>query len=272
VPEEPKGADDWRELNRTSWEERVPIHVTSPLYRTDEFVEGREPLHRFEVEELGDLAGKEVVHLQCHFGMDTISLGRKGARVTGLDFSATAVEAARRLAADVGIEATFVESDVYDAPSALGTKFDVVYTGKGALNWLPDMSAWAETVSSLLRPGGVLYLVEFHPLTWMLSDERLEIEYSYFNDGPMVWDDPRDYADPDVVLQHERTVEWAHPISEIVTAVIAAGLRVDFLHEFAETGFQRFTWLEETAPSVFTMPADRPSIPLMYSLRASKTA
>ena len=263
-------AEDWLHLNRSNWDERVPIHVRSELYDVPEFVLGKEPLYRFELRELGDLAGKDVVHLQCHFGMDTLSLARKGARVTGLDFSPPALEAARKLATEVGLEARFVQANVYDAVSALGETYDLVYTGKGALNWLPDIGEWAAVVASLLRPGGALYLSEFHPLLFAFADDDLLVEHPYFNEGPIVWDDGSDYADPAARIESARTVEWPHPFSEVVSSVIEAGLRLEFLHEFRECGFARFPFLVESRPGLFVTPPGMPSLPMMYSLRAVK--
>jgi SAM-dependent methyltransferase len=149
--------EEWREANRASWDERVPIHVSGEFYDVAAFKAGEERLQPFEIAEVGDVSGKDLLHLQCHFGIDTLSWARRGARVTGLDFSGPAVEAARRLASEMGLEATFVQSDVYEAVDATGGKtFEVVYTGRGALNWLPDIEQWAGVVADLIRPGGFL--------------------------------------------------------------------------------------------------------------------
>ncbi|MDQ3636616.1 MAG: class I SAM-dependent methyltransferase, partial [Actinomycetota bacterium] len=172
----------WRETNKASWDERVPIHVGGEFYGVEGFRAGEEHLRPFELEEMGDVSGKELLHLQCHFGKDTLSWARHGARVTGLDFSAPAVEAAGKLAAEIGIEAEFVRSDVYEANEALGGRtFDVVYTGLGALNWLPDITRWAGVVAGLVRPGGFLYLAEFHPFANVFGDDDLTVEHDYFH-------------------------------------------------------------------------------------------
>ena len=167
-------ADDWFEVNREMWDERVPIHVASELYDVEAFVAGRSSLRPFELAELPDVRGRTLVHPQCHFGEDTLSWARLGARVTGLDFSGPAVEAARALAARCELEAEFVEANVYDASEALGgRRFDIVYTGLGALNWLPDIERWARVMASLVAPGGCLYLAEFHPFTHVFGDDDL---------------------------------------------------------------------------------------------------
>jgi SAM-dependent methyltransferase len=265
-------AADYLELNRRSWDERVGVHVASGFYAVDRFVEGEDHLHGFEAEEIGDVSGKRIAHLQCHFGMDTLSLARRGAQVTGVDFSAPAVAEAAALAARLGVEARFVEANVYDAVDALGDTYDIVYTGKGALNWIPDLAGWAQVVATLLGPGGFLYLTEYHPLSGMLDDDGVEFEWPYFNTGPEIWDDGSDYADPTAVLENARTVEWAHPISEVICSIIDAGLRIEFFHEFAETSFRRFSFMEEIGPRLYRMPAGKPDLPLMYSIRATKSS
>jgi SAM-dependent methyltransferase len=266
---------EWLAANRASWVERVPIHVRSAFYGVDQFLAGGDPLRGrpFEPAEMGDVAGRSLVHLQCHFGLDTLAWARRGADVTGLDFSAPAIEQARALATAAGLEAEFVQSDVYAARSALGRRtFDIVYTGRGALVWLPDIRRWADVVASLLKPGGFLYLSEFHPLAEILGDDDLTVRYDYFHTEPKVWDEPGTYADPQAETQHNVTYEWTHGLGEVVTAVIDAGLRLEFLHEFDYTGYQRWPFLEKTAEEVYRMPAGMPSIPLAYTLKASKPA
>ena len=186
--------DEWRELNRAWWDERTPLHVTSAFYDVEGFRAGRSDLRPFEVEEMGDVAGRELVHLQCHFGLDTLSWARLGAHVTGLDFSHPAIDAARALTDELGMDAAFVVSDVYDAPQTLARTFDIVYTGIGALCWLPDIPRWAGVVRDLLRPGGVLYLVETHPMSDVLGDEDLVARYPYFHDEAICDDSPGTYA------------------------------------------------------------------------------
>ena len=176
--------EEWTETNRASWDERVPIHVSGEFYDVAGFKAGEERLRPFEIEEVGYVAGKDLLHLQCHFGVDTLGWARRGARVVGLDFSAPAIEAASALGTELGLDAEFVRSDVYDAVNALGgRRFDIVYTGLGAINWLPDIGRWAETVAALVRPGGFLYLAEFHPITNVFGDEDLTVEHGYFHDG-----------------------------------------------------------------------------------------
>jgi len=264
--------DEWREANRASWDERVPIHASGEFYDVAGFKAGQERLRPFEISEVGDVSGKELVHLQCHFGIDTLSWARRGARVVGLDFSAPAIEEARKLATELGLDAEFVHSDLYDAPGALGERdFDVVYTGLGALNWLPDIRRWARVVATLVRPGGFLYLSEFHPFSWVFGDEDLTVVYDYFHgEEPEVWDEPGTYADFDAETVHNRTYEWNHTLGDVVSAVIEAGLVLEFLHEHDYTLFPRWPFLEKAGIEPYRLPEGTPKLPLMYSLRARK--
>lgn len=260
------------DLNRRWWDERVPLHVESEFYDVDAFRAGVDPAHSVWVlDEMEDVTGLEVVHLQCHFGMETLALARRGARVTGLDFSEPAVAHARALAAELGIEATFVQADVHDAVGALGRTFDVVFTGGGALNWLPSADRWARVVAGLLRPGGFLQLGEFHPVAMVFADGEQRVAHPYLeHEEPTVIDEPGTYADPQAPTVHNRTTEWNHGIGQVVTALIDAGLVLEFLRERVEI-FNDFTgWLVERSPGVWAAPEGE--LPLLYSLRARKPA
>jgi SAM-dependent methyltransferase len=263
--------EDWRDLNRAWWDERVPVHVASNFYDAEGFKAGKSHLRPFELDEVGDVTGRSLVHLQCHFGLDTLSWARRGARVTGLDFSEPAMAAARRLAADTGLDAEFVHSDVYEAPSALGgRRFDIVYTGLGALNWLPDLTRWARTAAGLVAPGGFFYLAEFHPLTQVMADEDLSFERSYFDRTGTRWDDDFTYTDGPAKLSDTITWEWNHGLGDVVSALIDAGLRIEMLHEHDFTLFERWPWLQRHDDGTYRFPPDRPTIPLIYSVRARK--
>jgi SAM-dependent methyltransferase len=257
--------------NRAFWDERVPIHTASDFYDVEGFKAGREPLEAFELEDLGDVSGRALVHLQCHFGLDTLSWARHGACVTGLDFSAPAIEAARRLAADIGVEADFVCANVYDAPEALGDRrFDVVYVNVGAINWLPDIRRWAEVVGTLLTPGGVLYMKEVHPFSWVFGDDDLTVENDYFAHRSD-YDDPGTYTDPDAATIHNRTEEWQHPLGEVLGALIGAGLTLELLVEHDHQAYRQWPFMLRGG-SVYRMPEGTPRLPLMYTLRARKPA
>lgn len=269
--------DEWFAANRAFWDERVPIHVGSDFYRVTQFLEGEEQLRDFELDELADIVeGATLFHPQCHFGQDTLCWARHGATVTGLDFSAPAIDAAVDLARRAGLaeRSEFVCAPVYDSVAALGGRtFDVVYTGLGALNWLPDLQRWAEVMAACCRPGGTFYLAEFHPFSATLDDEVLEAElrvrYPYFGH---VWHDnvqSGTYADLDAATTHDETWERLWSLGEILTAVIEAGFRIEFLHEWDSTLYPHFPFLE-THGERYRLPAGLPSIPMMFSLRATR--
>ncbi|MFG2890125.1 class I SAM-dependent methyltransferase [Streptomyces sp. NPDC048248] len=272
----PNGPDDWRETNRARWDERVPLHTASDYYDRAAFCRARDVIRDFEIAEVGDVTGRTLLHLQCHFGQDTLSWAHRGApQVVGLDFSEPAIEAARELAAELGYgpdRASFVAADVYDAAEAVpDSSYDIVYTGIGALNWLPDLVRWAETAASLVAPGGFLYLAEFHPLSDVLDDETASrVTYDYFNRDAWVDETPGTYTDFDAPTVNNRSVEWQHPLGDVVSALAGAGLHIEFLHEHDMTMFQRFAALRRAGDGYYRLPADRPRIPLMYSLKATR--
>lgn len=270
-------------------DESVAIHAASRGYNLEGYLRGEKTLHQTEMDEVGDVTGKTLLHLQCHFGMDTLAWARLGATVTGVDFSPEAVARARRLAGEIGIEdARFIESNVYDAPELLDERFDVVYTGIGALNWLPDIRAWAQVAAGFVKPGGFLYVYEGHPMLWTLDeardDEPFQLKYPYFEAAqPTEWDWDQTYTDGPK-LKNTRGYEWNHGLGEIVSALIEAGLHLDFLHEHRSMAWQGLPMMEPTGGDVaegthhqrrvgWQLPEGRRDmVPLMYSLRASRPA
>jgi len=263
--------EDWIETNRAMWDERVPIHVGSEFYDVERFLAGQGSLRDFELTEMGDVSGCTLVHPQCHFGLDTLSWARLGARVTGLDFSVPAIDAARQVAGRAGIEAEFIHANVYDASQALERRrFDIVYTGLGAINWLPDIERWAATMVSLLQPNGRFYLAEFHPITAVFAENSMALDQSYFDRGPHVYEEPGTYADLDATTEHNRSVEWFHTLGDVVSALLGAGLVIEFLHEHEYTLFPRWPFLVRHEHDIYRLPEDMPSLPLMYSLRATR--
>ncbi|GGM34575.1 class I SAM-dependent methyltransferase [Microbacterium saperdae] len=269
------------DLNRANWDERAPLHLASREYAVQSFVDdpGRlSDVVTFDRDRLGDLHGLKAVHLQCHIGTDTISLGRLGADVTGLDFSAAAIAGARDLAARANSRAVFVEASVDDAVSALGEgRFDLVYTGIGALCWLPDITAWARTVSSLLAPGGRLFIREGHPVLWAIDEEQtsgLVLGYPYFEQPePLVWDDSTTYVETDESIKASVTHEWNHGIGEILTAVLEAGLTITQFVEHTSVPWEALPGrmhLDDDGEWMLSEHAER--LPLTYTLQAVKTA
>lgn len=258
--------------NRRHWDERVPINAASTFYDLDGFRAGDEVIDAFQLDEVGDVTGLDLVHLQCHIGLDTLSWARRGARVTGVDFSGPAMEEAAELAGQIGVadRARFVTADALDAADVLGhDQFDVVYTGNGALMWLPDIQRWARTVAALLRPGGRLYLAEFHPLTDVLDDETgTRAVRDYFARGARTYDSPGSYADWTAETTHNIATEWHHGLGHVLTAIAAAGLRIEFVHEHETIPFQRYGALV-ARDDRFGYPERSPKLPLMYSLAAT---
>ena len=270
--------DGYREVNRASWDERVPAHLASPDYQVSRFTDDPDHLSevvRFDLPRLGDVRGLRGVHLQCHIGTDTVSLARLGASMTGLDFSAPAVAAAQDLAARTGTDVRFVQSDVYAAADVLGHgQFGLVYTGIGALCWLPDIRRWAEVVAALLAPGGRLFLREGHPMPWALADQRddglLVVDHPYFErPEPMVFDDDSSYATTDVVFENTVTHEWNHGLAEIITALMDAGLELTGLTEHDSAPWAPFPGMMKKSADGEWRLADRPwRIPCTYTLQA----
>lgn len=233
-------AERYTEVNRANWDERAPAHAGSPDYALTEFMRDPEFLSqvvRFDLPRLGDVHGLRGVHLQCHIGTDTISLARLGAQMVGVDFSPASLAEARELAARTDTNAEFVESEVYGAAEKLGReRFDFVYTGIGALCWLPSVARWAAVVAELLTPGGRLFIREGHPMLWSLEDERadhlLVVHYPYFEtEEPMVLEAPGTYVETSVAFQHNVIHSWNHGIGEIVTALLDAGMELTMLVE-----------------------------------------
>ena len=270
--------EDYAELNRASWDERAPAHAASPDYAVDRFAS--DPAHlsdvvRFDLPLLGDIGGLRGVHLQCHIGTDTISLARLGASMTGLDFSNASLTQARRIAGLAGADVRFVQAEVYDALTVLEpASFDLVYTGIGALGWLPDIARWAAVVAGLLRPGGRLFIREGHPMLWALEDSRpdglLVVEYPYFErEEPMVFDEGGTYVETDAVFTHNRTHEWNHGLGEIMTALMTAGMDVTGFAEHDSVPWEALPGQMERIGGGEWRLADRPwRLPHTYTLQA----
>jgi SAM-dependent methyltransferase len=270
---------DHGELNRSNWASRVGHHAASPEYGLERY--RSDPTHlsdvvRFDIQRLGDIAGLDVVHLQCHIGTDTLSLARLGARVTGLDFSPEALETARRLSHDAGPAVDYVESDVYGAAEVLGAaRFDLVYTGVGALNWLPSVRRWADVVAALLRPGGRLFLREGHPVLWTLADPRddrvLAIEYPYFETAGVAFHNTQTYVDHDGDIAQPWAIEFNHGLAEIITAVMDAGVELIAIEEHDSVPWAALGDQMEELPNGEFRLIDRPErLPHSYTLQARK--
>ena len=272
--------DDYRAVNRANWDERAPAHAASPDYAVDRFTNDPESISHvvaFDRQLLGDIAGARGVHLQCHIGTDTVSLARLGAHMTGLDFSSESLAQARALAAATSTDIEFVESDVYDAPTALGDRtFDLVYTGVGALGWLPSVDRWATVVSSLLRPEGRLFIREGHPVLWAIDtprdDDALALEFPYFElEDPTIWDEGGTYVQTDATFEHTVTHEWNHGLGEIITALLDAGMEITGLVEHQSVPWEALEGKMRDVGGGEYQLADRPwRLPHTYTLQALK--
>jgi SAM-dependent methyltransferase len=281
VPDGSRPDRDHLAVNRANWDERAPAHAASPGYAVERFLADPTFLSnvvRFDLPRLGDVRGLRGAHLQCHIGTDTVSLARLGAHMTGLDFSPAALAQARSLAAGAGAEVEFVEAELHQAPEVLGEgDFDLVFTGVGALCWLPSIRDWAAVVAALLRPGGRLFLREAHPMLWTLADREddlLVIEYAYFErQEPEIWDEPGTYVATETAFAHTITHEWNHGLGEIVSALLAVGMELTMLTEHDSVPWEALPGqMEEVGPGEWRL-TDRPwRLPHTYTLQAGKRA
>jgi len=272
----PDGIADAVRANRRLWDAWTELHVTSEFYDVQGFRAGGETLDAVELEGVGDVHGKSLLHLQCHFGLDTLSWARRGARVTGVDFSERAVAHARRLARELAIEARFVQADVSDtaavATQVANERFDVVFTSHGAISWLPDLRPWARTVAEVLKPGGLFFVADSHPFTWMFdetTEAELRFRFPYFDRAALRWEEKGSYAVPDADLESV-SFSWQHTFGEIVSSLTAAGLTVTSLREYPYLFWKWFPWMERDERGAYRLPPDVPQIPLMFSLTATK--
>jgi SAM-dependent methyltransferase len=269
--------DEGLRRNRQLWDAWTKIHVGSPFYDVRLFRNGERPIRLadYEREEVGSVAGKTLLHLQCHFGLDTLSWARLGATVTGVDFSEEGIATARALAADLDIPAAFVEANLYELPAELEGQFDVVYTSRGVLGWLPDIEGWARVAAHFVNPGGFFYLTEIHPVALVFADEgvapgELRLAYPYWSHPEPLRFDGQDYAEPDVPTEGLVEYSWDHSLGEIVTSLVDAGLRVEFLHEFDFVEWP-VAFLVEGEDGRWRLPDDSGgALPLFFSLKATK--
>ncbi|HEY7765372.1 MAG TPA: class I SAM-dependent methyltransferase, partial [Aestuariivirgaceae bacterium] len=262
--------------NRRSWDERVAIHRRDEtgFYAVANVLRGEDKLNAIEAQEIGDVTGKRIAHLQCHFGLDSLCLASRGASVVGLDFSPSAIGEARSLAARLGRDAVFVEGNVYEARKLLTGEFDMVYVTWGAINWLPDLTGWARQVTALLRRGGHLYLAEAHPaiLCFDWIDGRIVPHYDWRTpaDKPTASDLPFTYNGSSQELSHKRTYEWIHPLADIIGALRGAGLGLEWYHEHPALTWPLFPNMMCSADGLYRLPPEFPQLPLSFSLKAVK--
>ena len=266
----------WMEANRLNWDDRTAVHLRNRagFYGIGRVKAGDDALRGCVDAEIGEMTGKRLVHLQCHFGLDSIRLARRGAIVTGLDFSTAAIAAARALAVELAVPARFVEGNVYDAPALLDAQYDIAFVTWGSIIWLPDIRLWAQIVAELLAPGGWLYLAEGHPSTLSLDevDGRLVAlqRWRTAPSAPFIYDETTTYTGDPTPLAHTRSYEWCHPLSDIIGGLLEAGLNLDFLHEHERLPWRYFPMMEEAEDWGYRLPDGHPPLPLSFSLQASK--
>jgi SAM-dependent methyltransferase len=262
---------DAERANQTFWDEIAPVHVAA--YKEVAMLRaGESVLDPIELREIGDVTGKTLLHLQCHIGTDTLSWAQEGAEVTGVDFSPQSIAAARRLRDELNLAATFIQANIYDVPQILDQTYDIVYTSRGVLCWLRDLTAWGQVIARTLKPGGIFYIMEQHPIINTLEETEngeLVFRYRYFHaPEPTKWDaEGGDYADATYIVQNP-TYEWSWSISDIVNALLNAGLQVEHINEYERLFFQYFPGMVPCSDRWYDLPKYRGKLPLLFTLKA----
>ena len=265
--------------NKASWNKRTAVHKNSIFYDLQGFKKGKTSLNKIELEELGSVKGKTLLHLQCHFGMDTMSWEREGAIVTGVDISDDAIGLAKEIADELKLKAKFICANVYDlidsskVPSPgrdLGeAAFDIVFTSYGTIGWLPDLDKWAEIIVHFLKPGGLFYIADFHPTLWMMDEQFEHIKYNYFNTAVIAEVNSGTYTDRNAPIKSEEYC-WNHPFSEIFTALIKNGLTIQQFNEFPFSSYNCFSNVEQGTDGMWRIKGMDEKMPMMYSIKAVK--
>ena len=261
--------NNYIEINRRSWNNKTDIHIKSEFYDLKSFIKGKTSLNSIELELLGAVDGKSILHLQCHFGQDTISLSRLGAEVTGVDLSDKAIESAKQIAKDTESTANFICCDMYDLPKHLNKKFDIVFTSYGTIGWLPDLDKWAKIISQYLKPNGQFVFVEFHPVVWMFDDNFKNITYNYFNSGAIIESESGTYADKSADITLE-TVTWNHSLSEVISSLLKNGFEMISFDEFDYSPYNCFNNTIEFETNKYRIEHLGKNIPMVYSIVATK--
>lgn len=262
--------ENYKEINKEQWNQRVDPHVESDFYDQSAFLAGKNSLQETELALLGDVSGKRILHLQCHFGQDTISLARMGASTVGADISDKAIDKAREIASITGADATFVCCDLYDLPQNLEGQFDIVFTSYGTIGWLPDLDKWASVITHFLKPGGKFVFVEFHPVVWMFDDDFQKVGYRYFKSEPIIETASGTYADRDAEIK-TTSVSWNHAMSEVVTSLLKHGIQLQDLQEYDFSNYNCFAHTDEFEPGKYRIRHLGNFIPMMYSIVGMKS-
>lgn len=256
--------------NKAVWNKRTDAHLASEFYDVQNFKNGKSSLNAFEIELLGNVEGKSLLHLQCHFGQDTLSLARMGAAATGVDFTDTAIAAAKELNDELGLDAKFVCCNVYDTRRHISEQFDFVFTSYGTIGWLPELKPWAQVVSESLKPGGMFVMVEFHPYVWMLDEEFKTIKYAYFNEEVIESISTSSYAAKEQLHEPMKEFGWNHPLSDVFSALTEAGLAMEVFREYNGSPYNCFANMEQHADGLYRFTNWGTKIPLVYGIRFRK--
>lgn len=261
--------EDYININKKAWNNKTEIHIDSAFYDNDNFIKGKSTLNSIELELLGDVRGKKILHLQCHFGQDSLSLARLGAQVTGVDLSDKAITKAQELNTQLQLDAQFICCDIYDLPNHLDQQFDIVFTSYGTIGWLPNLNKWAKIVSQFLKPNGKFIMAEFHPVVWMFDNDFKEVYYSYFNISPIIEQESGTYADRESNLK-AKTITWNHPTSDVLNALLTNGLEINCFNEYDYSPYNCFNETEEFETGKFRIKHLENKIPMVFSIVASK--
>jgi SAM-dependent methyltransferase len=259
--------ENYIDINKALWNKKTEFHVTSEFYDLEGFKKGNTSLNSIELNLLGDVKGKSILHLQCHFGQDSISLARLGAEVTGVDLSDKAIETAIALAREMKANANFICCDIYNLPKHLQKQFDIVFTSYGTIGWLPDLDKWAKIVAQFLKPGGRFVFVEFHPVVWMFDDNFDKVAYNYFNVEPIIETESGTYADRNAPMK-QTSVGWNHPTSEVLNSLITNGLTINSFDEFDYSPYNCFREMIEEEPKKYRIKHLANKIPMVFSIEA----
>ncbi|MGL2963325.1 class I SAM-dependent methyltransferase [Flavobacterium sp. RSB2_4_14] len=260
---------DYININKQTWNNKTDIHIESEFYDNKSFLEGKSTLNAIELLLLGDVKDKKILHLQCHFGQDTMTFSRMGAKATGIDLSDKAIERAKAFSEKLNLDTTFICCDIYDTPKHLDEKFDIVFTSYGTVGWLPDLTKWANVVSHFLKPKGKFIMADFHPVVWMYDNDFKEVFYSYFNIEPIIENEEGTYADK-IAQISEQTIGWNHPISEILNSLINDGLEINCFNEYEYSPYNCFNQTEEFEKGKFRIKHLGNKIPMVFSIEATK--
>ena len=260
---------NYLEINRKLWNQKTAVHFESDFYDVESFLKGKDSLNSIELDLLGNIEGKKILHLQCHFGMDTISLARRGAIVTGVDFSDEAIKKARQLNDTVGTTAQFVQSDIYKLSEVLDEQFDIVFTSYGVVGWLPDMPEWANVIHHFLKPGGTFVMAEFHPVIWMFSYDFKTVEFKYIDANPIVEELDGTYADREAPIK-SKSVCWNHGLSTVIDALIKTGLVLTNFQEYNYSPYDCFDNTVKINDGKFQIKGLEDKLPMVYSIKALK--